>query len=78
MPSSGSDAIAIEADVGGRRRGDRAFAQAEAIAPVDAVFNAAGMSSSSRPSRTTDEQWQRQLQARTDRDIPRVARRPRG
>ena len=58
---AGVEAIAIEADVGDHAAVTDAFAQAEALAPLDAVFNGAGISTVVPALDTTDEQWERQL-----------------
>jgi NAD(P)-dependent dehydrogenase (short-subunit alcohol dehydrogenase family) len=60
--SRGSDVIAIEADVTDAVAVDRAFAEAESLGEVDAVFNAAGISSVAALCETSDELWARQLQ----------------
>jgi NAD(P)-dependent dehydrogenase (short-subunit alcohol dehydrogenase family) len=59
--STGAQAIAIEADVGDRVAVADAFARAEGVGPVDAVFHAAGISAVVPAVETTDEQWARQL-----------------
>jgi NAD(P)-dependent dehydrogenase (short-subunit alcohol dehydrogenase family) len=60
--SRGSDVIAIEADVTDAVAVDRAFAEAESLGEVDAVFSAAGISSVAALCDTSDELWARQLQ----------------
>ena len=59
--SLGGEAIAIEADVGDPAAVAEAFAAAEQLGPVDAVFSGAGMSVVADAADTTDEQWARQL-----------------
>src|SRR5438105_2261212 len=59
--SGGGEAIAIEADVSDAVAVDRAFAAAEALGAVDAVFSAAGISTVVAAIETSDEQWERQL-----------------
>jgi len=59
--AQGVDAIAIEADVGNPAAVGAAFASAERLGPVDAVFNSAGVSVVAPAAETTDEQWARQL-----------------
>ena len=57
----GGDAVAIEADVGDPAAVADAFARAEQLGPVEAVFNSAGVSVVAAAAETTDEQWARQL-----------------
>jgi NAD(P)-dependent dehydrogenase (short-subunit alcohol dehydrogenase family) len=59
--SSGRAALALEADVGDAAGVVDAFARAERLGPVDAVFNSAGTSLVASAADTTDEQWARQL-----------------
>ena len=58
---AGVEAITIEADVGDHAAVADAFERAEALAPVDAVFCGAGISTIASAVETTDEQWARQL-----------------
>ena len=58
---AGVEAITIEADVGDHASVADAFERAEALAPVDAVFSGAGISTIAPAVETTDEQWARQL-----------------
>jgi NAD(P)-dependent dehydrogenase (short-subunit alcohol dehydrogenase family) len=57
----GAVAIAVEADVADAAAVDRAFVQADQLAPVDAVFSAAGVSAVAAAVETTDELWARQI-----------------
>jgi NAD(P)-dependent dehydrogenase (short-subunit alcohol dehydrogenase family) len=57
----GGKALAIAADVGNPDAVDLAFARAQELGPVDAVFSAAGVSTVSPVGETTDEQWAAQL-----------------
>jgi NAD(P)-dependent dehydrogenase (short-subunit alcohol dehydrogenase family) len=54
-------ALAIEADVGDPHAVDDAFARAEELGPVDAVFSCAGTSIVVGAAETSDEQWATQL-----------------
>jgi NAD(P)-dependent dehydrogenase (short-subunit alcohol dehydrogenase family) len=58
---TGAEALGVAADVGSSREVATAFAQAEDLGPVDAVFNNAGISIVAGIAETTDEQWERQL-----------------
>jgi NAD(P)-dependent dehydrogenase (short-subunit alcohol dehydrogenase family) len=58
---AGVQAIAIEADVGDPTAVTDAFARAEGVGAVDAVFHGAGTSTVVPTVETTDEQWARQL-----------------
>jgi NAD(P)-dependent dehydrogenase (short-subunit alcohol dehydrogenase family) len=58
----GGEVVAVGADVSDAHAVDEAFAQAEALGPVDAVFSAAGTSTVVAAAMTSDEVWQRQLQ----------------
>lgn len=58
---SGAQACAIAADVGDAQQTAEAFARAERIGEVDAVFSNVGISVVASAAETTDEQWQRQL-----------------
>jgi len=58
---AGVEAIAIEADVGDHAAVTDAFARAEALAPVDAIFSGAGISTVVPAIDTTDEQWARHI-----------------
>jgi NAD(P)-dependent dehydrogenase (short-subunit alcohol dehydrogenase family) len=59
--AAGVQAIATEADVGDRTAVADAFARAESVGPVDAVFHGAGISTVTPAVETTDEQWARQI-----------------
>lgn len=58
----GGEVVAVGADVSDGRAVDRAFAAAETLGQVDAVFSAAGTSTVVPAATTTDDQWHRQLQ----------------
>ncbi len=58
----GGEVVAVGADVSDGHAVDRAFAAAETLGPVDAVFSAAGTSTVVPAATTTDEVWHRQLQ----------------
>jgi len=60
--SLGAGAIAIGADVRDAAAVERAFQEAELLAPIDAVYHAAGVSTVAAAAETTDEQWLHQLQ----------------
>jgi NAD(P)-dependent dehydrogenase (short-subunit alcohol dehydrogenase family) len=57
----GAQAIAVPADVKQPGEVETAFARAEELGPVDAVFNNAGISLVAPLAETTDDQWQRLL-----------------
>jgi NAD(P)-dependent dehydrogenase (short-subunit alcohol dehydrogenase family) len=57
----GGEVVAVGADVGDSHAVDRAFAAAEMLGSVDAVFSAAGTSTVVPAALTSDEQWHRQL-----------------
>jgi NAD(P)-dependent dehydrogenase (short-subunit alcohol dehydrogenase family) len=57
----GVTALPIAADVGDSDAVEEAFAQAEELGPVDAVFSCAGTSLVAAVTETTDEQWARQV-----------------
>jgi NAD(P)-dependent dehydrogenase (short-subunit alcohol dehydrogenase family) len=57
----GGEAVPIAADVGDPHAVDMAFARAQELGPLDAVFSAAGTSQVVGIAATTDEQWARQL-----------------
>jgi NAD(P)-dependent dehydrogenase (short-subunit alcohol dehydrogenase family) len=59
--AGGVAALAIEADVGDARSVDDAFARAEELGPVDAVFSCAGTSLVAPVTETTDGQWASQV-----------------
>lgn len=59
--AAGVAAVAIEADVGDAGAVEDAFARAEELGPVDAVFSCAGASIVAAVTETSDEQWQRQV-----------------
>jgi len=58
---AGARATAIEADVGDSAAVADAFARAEGVGAVDAVFHGAGISTVVPAVETSDEQWARQL-----------------
>jgi NAD(P)-dependent dehydrogenase (short-subunit alcohol dehydrogenase family) len=55
----GVNAVAVAADVKRPSDVEAAFARAEELGPVDAVFNNAGISMVVAITETTDEQWER-------------------
>jgi NAD(P)-dependent dehydrogenase (short-subunit alcohol dehydrogenase family) len=57
----GAEAVALEADVGDPEAVAGAFAGAEALGPVDAVYHGAGTSFVVSMAETTNEHWERQL-----------------
>jgi NAD(P)-dependent dehydrogenase (short-subunit alcohol dehydrogenase family) len=57
----GPAALAIEADVGDADAVEDAFAQAEELGPVEAVFSCAGTSLVVPVTETSDDDWARQL-----------------
>jgi NAD(P)-dependent dehydrogenase (short-subunit alcohol dehydrogenase family) len=57
----GVTALAIGADVGEAQAVDDAFARAEELGPVDAVFSCAGTSIVAPVTETSDEQWADQV-----------------
>ncbi len=57
----GAAVLAVGADVGRSAEVDRAFARAEELGPVDAVFNNAGISMVVAITATTDAKWERLL-----------------
>jgi NAD(P)-dependent dehydrogenase (short-subunit alcohol dehydrogenase family) len=57
----GRAAVAIEADVGDAGAVDDAFARAEELGAVDAVFSCAGTSIVAGITQTTDAQWAQQV-----------------
>jgi NAD(P)-dependent dehydrogenase (short-subunit alcohol dehydrogenase family) len=59
--SLGVEALGIAADVTDAGAVDAAFAQAEELGPIEAVYNAAGTSVVAGVTETTDEQWAHQL-----------------
>jgi NAD(P)-dependent dehydrogenase (short-subunit alcohol dehydrogenase family) len=59
--AAGRAALAIEADVGDAGAVDDAFARAEELGPVDAVFSCAGTSIVVPIAETSDAQWARQI-----------------
>lgn len=58
---AGAETLALAADVGSAQEVAEAFARAGELGPVDAVFNNAGISIVAAITKTTDEQWDRQL-----------------
>ncbi len=60
--AAGARVLPLPADVADSAAVADAFSRAEALGPVDAVFNNAGISMVVPVTETTDEQWHRQLQ----------------
>jgi NAD(P)-dependent dehydrogenase (short-subunit alcohol dehydrogenase family) len=60
--AAGGAVVAVGADVSDSKAVECAFAEAEVLGPVDAVFSAAGTSTVVPAAATSDEEWQRQLQ----------------
>src|ERR671923_77948 len=58
---AGARAVAMGADVGDPTAVADAFAAAEGLGAVDAVFNNAGVSLVAPLAQTSDEQWERML-----------------
>jgi len=59
--ATGARSLVAPADVGDATQVAEAFARAEQLGPVDAVFNNAGISTVVAVTETSDEQWQRLL-----------------